>query len=85
MRACAGTPDGYGHSPARWRDTPYRNEVRDYGNSWILTGNALALSLPSVLCEQARNLLINPEHPDAEQLVIEGREPFTLDKRFLRE
>ena len=70
--------------PAQWRALPYRDEVREYGNAWINAGEALALSLPSVLCEQARNLLINPEHRNIAQWMIDDTAPFTLDKRLVR-
>lgn len=70
--------------PDNWRETPHREDVREYGNAWISAGEALALDLPSVLCEQSRNLLINPEHENISQLLVEGAEPFTLDPRLLR-
>jgi RES domain-containing protein len=70
--------------PENWRDTPYREDVREYGNAWISAGEALALNLPSVLCEQSRNLLINPEHEHISHLLVESAEPFTLDPRLLR-
>jgi RES domain-containing protein len=70
--------------PENWRETPYRDDVREYGNAWISAREALALNLPSVLCEQSRNLLINPEHDTMSQLLIDSAEPFTLDPRLLR-
>lgn len=70
--------------PENWRETPYRDDVREYGNAWISAGESLALGLPSVLCEQSRNLLINPEHGNMAQLMVESAEPFTLDPRLLR-
>lgn len=70
--------------PENWRETPYREDVREYGNTWISAGEALALNLPSVLCEQSRNLLINPEHDHISHLLVETAEPFTLDPRLLR-
>lgn len=70
--------------PENWRETPYRDDVREYGNAWISAGDSLALNLPSVLCEQSRNLLINPEHENMAQLLVESAEPFTLDPRLLR-
>jgi RES domain-containing protein len=70
--------------PENWRETPHREDVREYGNKWISAREALALNLPSVLCEQSRNLLINPEHDNIPQLLIESAEPFTLDPRLLR-
>jgi RES domain-containing protein len=70
--------------PENWRDTPHREDVRAYGNAWISSRKGLALDLPSVLCEQSRNLLINPEHENISQLLVESAEPFTLDPRLFR-
>ncbi len=70
--------------PAAWRETPYRDDVREYGNAWLDGREALALSLPSVLCEASRNLLINPAHPDIGQLMVESTDVFTLDPRLVR-
>lgn len=70
--------------PAQWRERPYRDDVREYGNAWIASRTSLALDLPSVLCEQSRNLLINPEHDDIGQLKVDSLEAFTLDRRLLR-
>ncbi|KQY52467.1 RES family NAD+ phosphorylase [Lysobacter sp. Root494] len=70
--------------PENWRATPYREDVREYGNTWISAGDSLALDLPSVLCEQSRNLLINPEHDNISQLLVDSAESFTLDPRLFR-
>lgn len=70
--------------PAHWRDTPYRDDVREYGNAWIKSRQSLALCLPSVLCERSKNLLINPEHDDIGQLMTDSVEVFTLDPRLIR-
>jgi len=69
---------------ANWRDTPYRDDVREYGNAWARSRQSLALAVPSVLCERSRNLLINPEHEDIGQLALESVELFTLDPRLMR-
>lgn len=69
--------------PARWRERPYREDVREYGNQWVRSRRSLALGLPSVLCEQSKNLLINPEHDDIARLQTTRIEPFVLDKRLI--
>lgn len=69
--------------PARWRDTPWREEVRAFGDEWLRTTRAVALSLPSVLCEASRNLLINPDHPHIGQLELVQVHAFTLDPRLV--
>ena len=72
-----------GPLPARWRDTPYRDEVRAFGDDWLRAGQAVALSLPSVLCELSRNLLINPDHPRMGRLELVQVHAFTLDPRLV--
>lgn len=78
-RCVAGATD----LPVHWRETPYRDDVREYGNRWIKSARSLALALPSVLCERSINLLINPGHEDIAQLIVDHVEPFTLDPRLL--
>lgn len=70
--------------PEHWRQIPYRDDVREYGNAWIRSREALALCLPSVLCERSKNLLINPDHDDIGQLMTDSVEVFTLDPRLIR-
>jgi RES domain-containing protein len=69
--------------PPRWRDTPYREEVRAFGDEWLRTHQAVALSLPSVLCEASRNLLINPDHPHIDRLELVQVHAFALDPRLV--
>lgn len=69
--------------PPRWREMPYRSEVRDYGDAWTASRRSLALRLPSVICERSQNLLINPEHPDIDRIQVTAIETFTLDPRLL--
>lgn len=68
--------------PPKWRERPYRDEVRHYGDRWLASGEALALELPSVLCEVEHNVLINPRHPDAAQLKIRAVDPLHVDPRL---
>jgi RES domain-containing protein len=72
-----------GPLPERWRDMPYRDEVRAFGDDWLRAAQAVALSLPSVLCEASRNLLINPDHPRMGRLELVRVHAFTLDPRLV--
>jgi RES domain-containing protein len=38
--------------------------------------------LPSVVVPQARNLLLNPQHPAMAQVTLVQQEPFQLDQRL---
>ena len=68
--------------PPQWRERPYRSDVRAYGDEWAKSRRSLAIQLPSVLCEQSCNVLVNPDHPDAGQLRICAIDPLTLDPRL---
>lgn len=68
--------------PPDWRERPYRDGVRGYGDRWLASRGSLALELPSVLCEVEHNVLINPEHPDAHQLKIRAVDPLHIDPRL---
>ena len=68
--------------PSKWRERPYRDDVRAFGDRWATSRRSLALKLPSVLCESADNVLINPDHPDAFQLNIRAVDPLVVDPRL---
>lgn len=56
---------------------------RAAGDAFLQGGEALALSVPSAVVPQERNLLFNPAHAAARELRIVGREPFRFDPRLL--
>jgi RES domain-containing protein len=68
--------------PPQWRERPYRADVRAVGDGWARNKRSLALEVPSVLCSPERNVLINPEHPDAAQVKIRAVDPFHIDPRL---
>lgn len=68
--------------PPQWRERPYRDDVRAVGDAWQRSRRWLALEVPSVLCAPERNVLINPEHPDAQQVKIRAVDPFHIDPRL---
>lgn len=69
--------------PRDWRQIPYRDDVRAFGDRWLASHGAVALQLPSVLCEASRNLLINPDHARIGALEVVQVQPFTLDRRLV--
>ncbi|CAN7562145.1 RES family NAD+ phosphorylase [Phenylobacterium sp. LjRoot219] len=55
---------------------------RDAGDAFLRDGQRVALSVPSVVVPQERNLLINPVHPLAGRIRTTGNEPFAIDARL---
>ncbi|MFN2323406.1 MAG: RES family NAD+ phosphorylase [Trueperaceae bacterium] len=49
--------------PANWRARPDAPAARAVGDAWLAAGSHVALSVPSVLVPQERNLLLDPAHP----------------------
>lgn len=69
--------------PAHWIDTPPPEAVRALGDEWLRSGRSLVLRAPSAVLPQEDNYVINPAHPDAGVLAVDGPMPVTLDPRLL--
>lgn len=68
--------------PASWRDYPHSVATREFGTSWALEKRSVALRVPSVVVGGEFNYLLNPFHPEFEQVKIGKPEPFTFDPRL---
>lgn len=55
---------------------------RALGDAWIADGAALALSVPSVIVPQERNVVLNVAHPAMAGVVVVSQEAFRLDRRL---
>lgn len=70
--------------PVDWDSSPVPPEAQAIGDAWIRSGHSVALQVPSAVVEGSYNILINPEHSDFAQLVVESSVPFAFDPRLLR-
>ena len=68
--------------PDAWRD--HEDLCRPFGDSWLRDGATALLSVPSAIVEVERNLLLNPRHPAAARVHVEGIDPFGWDRRLFR-
>jgi RES domain-containing protein len=68
--------------PDRWRAFPAIEELRDIGTDWAREAKTAILAVPSVVIPSENNYLINPNHPDHEQVAILSVESFALDVRL---
>lgn len=55
---------------------------QDAGDAFLRAGADAALSVPSVIVPQERNLLINPLHPRAAAVRTVRNDPFAIDARL---
>lgn len=70
--------------PAKWAQTPAPDSLKDLGREWIASGRTAVLVVPSAVIPGERNVLINPTHPDAAQIVARAPEPFFFDSRLIK-
>lgn len=55
--------------PAGW-DSENSAAARAFGDQWLNEGRTAVLIVPSVIARLDRNALVNPLHPDANQLIV---------------
>lgn len=70
--------------PAEWRERPYRADVRRLGDDWARSHASLGLQVPSVLCDSACNVILNPDHVDAPLIQHVEVRPLPVDERLRR-
>jgi RES domain-containing protein len=58
--------------------------TRGIGNDWFDRRRSPALLVPSALCEEGSNVLVNPLHPLARGLELRVLRRFDFDRRLLR-
>jgi RES domain-containing protein len=70
------------NEPSTWCETPYRPEVQQVGLSWLKSGRSLALQVPSAICRDECNILINPEHQGYAAMQLLALRPLSIDERL---
>jgi RES domain-containing protein len=70
--------------PADWREEPAPPSTASFGDTWLESGQSLALAIPSVIVPREHNYLINVEHADYKKMVTGARElDFRVDERLM--
>jgi RES domain-containing protein len=68
--------------PRDWRSDEPSQSTQALGSEWQQSGRSAALVVPSVLVPQECNVLLNPEHPDIDKIMVSYPEAFTFDARL---
>jgi len=68
--------------PSDWRARPVSAGARAVGDAWLAQRASAALSVPSVLVPQERNLLLDPGHPRFAEVRIGAPQAFRFDERL---
>lgn len=72
--------------PDNWWDTPVPECLAVKGREWLDNRRTAVLKVPSAITIPVEaNFLLNPEHPDFQQIQINQPEPFSLDKRLQKQ
>ena len=70
--------------PKNWRSYPAPENLQAIGNRFAHEAKAALLIVPSVLAVTDNNWVLNPSHPEFNQVKILATAPFDYDPRLLR-
>lgn len=65
-----------------WDALPAGRVSLDLGSNWAASRASAILEVPSVVVEEERNFLINPDHPDARAITARKLRRFLYDSRI---
>lgn len=68
--------------PKNWNSFPYHPKTQDFGDSFVLDKKACVLKVPSAVVKGDFNFLINPAHPEFEDIKILRISNFPFDNRL---
>lgn len=69
--------------PADWKEVLDHPACVRCGDAWAKGTRTAILRVPSAIVPEEENVLINPEHADAERIAIEHIRSFVFDPRLL--
>lgn len=70
--------------PPGWDAMPTSAAAQAFGGRWLAAGEALGLSVPSVILPEERNVILNPYHPAYAAVMLNIVRPFTFDQRMFK-
>ncbi len=68
--------------PSDWREFPAPTSTADLGTSWLTSGKAAVLCVPSVLSPKEHNYIVNPLHADAARIKVRSKSAYSFDPRM---
>lgn len=69
--------------PEDWRDISGPVILRQLGDAFLKKHEYLLMKVPSSIVPAEYNYLLNPLHPDAFEVKLLKREPFSFDRRLI--
>jgi RES domain-containing protein len=68
--------------PNDWDVFPSRRHTAIIGDKMLTAEDAIAMKVPSALLEEEWNLIINPQHPLAQEIRLVEKRPLVFNERF---
>lgn len=68
--------------PRGWRAREISAATQDPGTRWQREGKSVALAVPSVIIPEELCVLLNPEHPDTDKVMVKYPVAFAFDERL---
>ena len=73
-----------GQLPRIWRDSPSPDDNKMVGDAWVLSGESVALRVPSAVIDHEYNYLLNPSHANFSMVALGEPEDLQFDRRLKR-
>ena len=70
--------------PSDWRKEPPPSTLATIGQEWASKSNSAVLQVPLAVIDEEWNYLLNPQHPDFDQIVIGTIKDFQFDSRLFK-
>ena len=71
--------------PEDWFKIFESGELATFTDEWLQETKFVAMGVPSAVVTQEMNYLINPLHPDFQDVKIKNIEKFNFDERFFKD
>ena len=68
--------------PPDWHNFLQYPVCQKRGAAWLQSQSSVILQVPSAIIPQEKNYLLNPAHPDFNQIVLQATEDFWFDPRL---
>lgn len=68
-----------------WNSMPPPDELKRIGSDWLRRNQSVILVVPSAIIPDEANYLLNPAHPDFDQIIIGQPQPFQYDPRMRKD
>ena len=70
--------------PSNWSTSPASTDIQRIGDDWATDGASAVLRVPTSIIPLEYNFLINPVHPDFDQIKVGKAVRFPFDSRLMK-